>query len=388
MLSDPHACSRGGERSWVSEAERSGKANPLAGIVDLIQSMPDLQADVLLCPGDLCDQADWASLPYAWRQLQDIAVALGAGSVIATVGNHDINSRNLHTRATVDDGLRTLVPEFPTRDAAGASQYWAQRLTVTRGPDWQVVSLNSSLMRHLVVNEDDHGHVDDGTLDLIRKAVHGVRFPVNVLLCHHHPQPFTRLDPTDRSHMAGGDRLVSLLNDLPDSWMIVHGHKHEPHLDYLEGTGASPTRLAAASVGATLWPVLAAHARNQLHLIEFPLADCDRLHMTLGGRILSWTWQPATGWRRSLPEGDGLPATAGFGYRQDGAAIAAELIHRARQNGLPVVERQTLRAWDERIDFMLPGDQQALRQRLRQDHGCHVSLTEHGEIDRLVLPRP
>ncbi len=388
VLSDPHASSRGAERSWVSEAESSATANPLAGVVELIEDTPELEADVLLCPGDLCDQADWTSLPYAWRELESIAAALGAGSVIATAGNHDIDSRNMHNPAAVEHGLRALAPEFPTGDPGQATHYWAERVTLVRGPDWQVVSLNSSLMRHLLADEEDHGHVDDATLELIRQAVRGASFPVNALLCHHHPQPFTRLDPTDRSHMAGGDRLVMLLNDLPDNWMIVHGHKHEPHLDYLEGTGASPTRLASASVGANLWPTLAAHVRNQLHLIEFPLADCQRLNLTLGGRVRSWTWQPVTGWRRSLPQGDGLPASAGFGYRRDGTAIANELIQRAQANGLALIERPTLLAWDESIEFLLPADQRSLRSRLQHHHGCHIALTDQGQIDRIVLPAP
>lgn len=385
VLSDLHA-SGGADprRTWAIEGADPA-FNPLAGLERLVSETDELRADVLLCPGDLCDQADWDALPYAWGQIHRFAELLGAEHVIGTIGNHDIDSHNKHDGEAIDAGLRRLAPDFPCDP--GAEAYWADRVTRVRTEDWQVVSLNSSIMRELTEHETDRGEVHDQTLELIAEISRDEDLPVNVLLCHHHPQPFTQAAPGDASHMESGDRLVHLLNELPETWMIVHGHKHYPHLDYMEGSGSSPARLVAGSAGVILWPLLSSYVRNQLHLVEFPIDLCAELDMSLAGQVRSWSWQAGGKWIPARAEGDGLPGVAGFGYRTDGPGLARSLVRMARELDITVIDRERLQAWQPRLRFLLPRDLASFRGHLEQNLGCHLRLDTVGNVEQVVLPR-
>lgn len=384
VISDLHASeSTEPRRTWAVESA-DPVFNPVASLEKLVEETEELRADVLLCPGDLCDQADWDALPYAWGQMHRVAKMLGAEHVVATVGNHDIDSHGKHEGESIDAALRQLDPVFPCNP--GDDAYWSDRVTKVRGSDWQVVSLNSSLMRKLAKGEKDRGLVLDETLELIKKATEGEVFPVNILLCHHHPQPFTRAAPGDASHMDAGDRLVHLLNELPDTWMIVHGHKHFPHLDYMEGTGASPARLVAGSAGAILWPLLSSYVRNQIHLVEFPVGLCSELDLSLAGQVRSWSWQAGGKWIPARAEGDGLPGVAGFGFRTDGPALARNLVKTANDQEITVVERAQIQDWQPRIPFLLPKDLASFRDYLEHTLGCHLRLDTLGNVDQVVLP--
>jgi hypothetical protein len=178
---------------------------------------------------------------------------------------------------------------------------------------------------------------------------------VNVLMTHHHPLPSTHLNPDDASQMENGDRLVRLLDDLGGPWFVVHGHKHEPDLDYLPGGGGSPVRLACGSLGAMLRGRHGTQVRNQFHLIEFPVELCEQIHLRLGGRVRSWTWRAMSGWEPA-PAGEKLPASAGFGHRLDGDSLASELVARARGEGLPTLVRPALEDRVPKLEFMLPKD--------------------------------
>jgi predicted phosphodiesterase len=384
VLSDIHASNRTDLRStWAVEGAEA-QLNPLSGLEQLVAEDEEMRADVLLCPGDLCDQADWGALPYAWSEVHRFANLLGAQHVIATVGNHDIDSHGNHPGEAIDAALRGLAPTFPCDP--GAESYWSSRVTRVVDEDWQVVSLNSSLMRYLENDEKDHGLVEDQTLDLIEQMTQEPNLAVNVLLCHHHPQPFTRLAHGDVSHMSAGDRLVGLLNGLPETWMIIHGHRHQPHLDYLEGTAASPARLVAGSAGVVLWPLLSSYVRNQMHIVEFPIDVSQGLDLSLAGLVRSWSWQPGGKWIRARAEGDGLPGVAGFGYRTDGPSLARSLVKKAEDEGVSVVERERLEAWQPRLPFLLPEDLGAFRRHLEQVLRCHLHLDTLGDIEQVILP--
>lgn len=388
VVSDLHA--RAGrsettsERTWVQSGEPNPANNPLAGLCQLIESQ-ELEADVLLCPGDLCDQVEWGALEYVWEKLDEVARVLGAERVIATAGNHDIDSRGRHAPDPIAHGLRELDPPFPARGEEEAQGYWEDRISLISGDGWQVLSLNSTMMRLLdqAAGERDHGEISSETLERLKNVLEGRLESVNVLMCHHHPLPSRHHNPEDSSQMDNGDRLVRLLDELGGPWFVVHGHKHDPDLDYLGGTAGAPVRLACGSLGAMLRGRHSTQARNQFHLVEFPVGHCERIHLSLGGQVRSWTWRAMTGWARALA-GDGLPANAGFGHRVDGPSLASELIEGARDDGLPTLERASLSTRVPKLEFMLPKDLKRLMDALEAG-GCHVQLDRHGTLDRLVM---
>jgi hypothetical protein len=171
---------------------------------------------------------------------------------------------------------------------------------------------------------------------------------------------------------------------MKDKWFVIHGHKHEPNLDQLGGTANAPGRLAAASVGANLIPVLASHVHNQFHLVEFPLDRLEAAYVKLGGYVHSFTWQPRTAWRLAAAD-DGLPARAGFGHWQDGESLARETFAWAEDNGLQVLSRDQLLLHSPALDFMLPSDQKRWATQLTA-LGCHVDYSMDGILRQLVMP--
>lgn len=388
VISDCHA--RSGktpttdQRTWVQTEEQDPGSNPLAGLCDLIESEA-LHADVLLCPGDLCDQAEWSALDYVWKQLGHVARSLGASAIVATAGNHDIDSHAIHKTETIERGLLDLDPPFPSRDLAAAASYWDGRISIVNGDTWRVVTLNSTLMRELdrSAGERDHGEISRETINRLRTELRGQSAAINVLLCHHHPLPSTHLNPDDRSQMEGGDELVRLLDEIGGPWFVVHGHKHEPDLDYLVGTANSPVRLASGSVGVILSARHASHVRNQLHVIEFPIEHCEKIHLGMAGNVRSFTWRALSGWEQALA-GDGLPANAGFGHRANGRALAGEIIERAQAARVGALDRAAILTSEPKLEFMLPKDIKHLIVSLTEK-GCDVKLDRHGRLDRIVF---
>jgi hypothetical protein len=389
ILSDLHARLRDeratGLRTWARPDRTEPRDNPLEGLAAYVRDHA-LRAQLLLCPGDLCDQADWDALPYAWERVRAVAAELGADVVAATVGNHDIDSRR-HHGDDIAAGPRDRLRGYPVAIASKAVEYWGCRVTTIEDADWRVILLNSSLMRPLASGERDVGMIDDEALAAVGRVLALPSKAVNVLLCHHHPMPWPRFDTSDRSHMDRGAELVELLDDNDGQWMVIHGHRHQPHLEYLSGGSDAPVRLACGSVGARLSGTLGAQVNNQMHLVEFHVEEAAVLGLPIAGRILSHTWRPPTGWEPASPR-DGLPHVCGFGYRQAAGPLAERLVRYARGELKLALEYVDMMAAAPAVPYLLPGDMVKLKTALREQHRCKLSNDEHGQLDRLRLPVP
>ena len=388
VLSDLHARrlpDRTIVTTWVRPDQEPRSDNPLHTLDEYI-TQRGLTADVLLCPGDLCDQADWSALGYAWKMVKSAARALGASEIIATVGNHDIDSRGTHRPLHLDDGLRSrALATFPMRSPARREAFWRSRVTAVRRDGWQVVVLNSSIMAYLDNTIRDVGTVDDAALGEIRSAIEGETRPVNVLLCHHHPMRWTRLDRTDNSEMHNGPELVQLLEDHPGQWTMIHGHRHQPHLEYLPGGSDATVRLACGSVGAQLSGRLGSHVRNQIHIVEFHVDTAANLSLGIAGQVRSHSWRPVTGWSVASDR-DGLPAVSGFGFHGSPAPLARRLVTFARNLQLPALERAQMLSVEPALEYLLPADVVKLRNELANTHGCELDQDMQGVLSRLKLP--
>lgn len=387
VLSDVHARQiedKHGVRTWARTDRVAAAENPLQGLANYVREA-GIRADVLLCPGDLCDQADWSALDYAWERLNEVAAALGGAEIVATVGNHDVDSHGVHGGADVVEHPRTKLAGYPTASNARCQEYWQSRVTVVRGAEWQVVVLNSTGMRRLEDGEQDTGAIDTAALAAITKVTKDTSFSINVLLCHHHPVKWPRLNPADDSEMERGSELAQILDDAEQAWIVVHGHRHQPHLEYLSGGGDATVRLACGSVGARLSGELSSHVRNQIHIIEFRVDQSDRVGGMLPGVVLSHTWRPETDWELAGPT-DGLPAVCGFGFRRAPQLLAQQLVAEATGSNRPALERADMVALEPGLPYLLPRDMIKLTERLRIEHQCKLSHGDDGQLDRLRLP--
>ena len=374
VASDLHAydnCGRRPEPSHlrISHPEDQPGKHPIAGLVKLIVEDEKLSADLLLCPGDLGDQVEIAGIKYAWEKLHQVGLKLGAGLVTATAGNHDLDSRYIKGSFDPKETLQALDPPFPLPDEVRNNMYWSRHFAVTEGNSYRLVILNSSAYHGEKPNEINHGRVAFATVSHLRRNLESLTpKPVNVLLCHHHPQPLSEFhDDKDYDGMINGESLLDFLGSgTIGRWIVIHGHKHHPKVTYSSGGGASAVVLSAGSLCVSLYPELRTLVRNQFHLVSIPIDEISR--SALVGRIQSWDWAPGDGW---APAGDrsGLPSLCGFGFRGDPLLLADRIAQSLTVEKL---------AWHElcrkvpEIEYVIPNDLVAVKLELKRKHRIEV----------------
>lgn len=395
MVSDVHAIddaagAQGNSHVRTSEAADLSR-NPLAALEALVDA-EGLEADLLLCPGDLCDKADPGGLRWAWQALGALAGKLGA-EILATTGNHDVDSRLAHKKVDTYGELLDLRPHFPVPDEHLANEFFARGVTVREAPKARVVLLDSCFLhRERKRRQLNRGFLTQRVLD--RVAEIAATPPahvdaVNVLVCHHQPLRWTE---TSGSHgeMRGGERLVRILERSPSrGWVLVHGHCHTPTLDYLGQTSGGPVRFAAGSVGVALPANVLTSAyspnpkwsgdtylRNQFYLLEIG-APGSVSGLDMPGRFRAWDW--LDGWTPATHESM-IPGNGGFGFRASGLDLASWI---ASMGSRDLTWRDLLRE-EPRLDHLAPCDMNTLVMTLRRGrHG--VLQDDNGRIAEVSL---
>src|SRR5689334_18958729 len=137
VISDIHAASARHDHSRGSHLvvpPPVGRGNPLDDLEKLIRAGSVGTVDYLVCPGDITNQADPEAFQWMWEKLQTVATSLGSADVMATCGNHDLDSRYL-ADAKIDDpdakgALLSLDNRFPALAVADHNEYWAHNCVV------------------------------------------------------------------------------------------------------------------------------------------------------------------------------------------------------------------------------------------------------------------
>jgi hypothetical protein len=340
VVSDIHATESGTPLTNVarSTAEHP-KLNALTGAREFLPAAAP-GTDCVICPGDLVDKGSTGPMGWVWKELQDLAADLDA-PLVATAGNHDL-SLKAEGAERPSSALRELDPKFPFAEQACVDTYWAHDFAIVSRGDWRVLSINSSAqLGYYDESEADHGRFTRPCLNElpVRLNAVGTGKAINVCVVHHHPQEWTEDSDDPSSHMIEGDRLIKLLEERPERWMLVHGHMHHPRLDYVGRGSGGTVRLASGSIGANLLSDSGIQFRNQLHVIDFH-PEAIGLGLVLAGELTSYDWEPGEGW---LPpaESSGLRHVEPFGYRRDGLELAVWLQGEARQR------EQRLWSWEE-----------------------------------------
>lgn len=380
ILSDLHAFD-GSEPSTkapsfydVSASRPSPLFHPVSALHEFLRSTK-LSADILLCGGDLGDKSGPIGIKQAWADIQDIGRRIQAKVVAGTCGNHDLDSRYVRTDHDCRGVLMSLTPRFPIDDEDAFLRYWAKNYAVITREHYRLVLLNSCGFHgggRDTSAEISHGRVSLNTLDWLERDLK-VLPPrkLNILLCHHHPKLHPEIDYEDYQVMAGGEPLLRLLGSgVYGAWLVVHGHKHHPKIDYASGGGSKPVVFSAGSFAAHLYPQLTSRGiTNQFYLVEIHL---DKLQ-TLGivGIVNAWDWQQGVGWNPSLGSsaGYGIPNRCGFGASVDVNVLAQEI--KSRVLSVPVAWRDVVRVIPTLL-YVLPSDLRALDAVLNRDHSFRI----------------
>lgn len=366
LISDIHACdvdpTSSGAPSYVSTFPRAGTdTDPFSELERLIAE-EKLSIDFILCPGDITNKASKAPFSYAWEKLNTLANTINSG-LISTVGNHDVDSRYTNNTYDPSEFVKSLMPRLPTNDVGLFRAFWSENFCLVTSDECNILALNTAAYHgggKDVCAEMEYGRISPTTLIAIKNALRDVPVrPTNILLCHHHVLRSDISDVSAKGVTRGGDTLVDVLNDRPEAWIIVHGHRHVPELIYGHGGSNSPTIVGCASFSAQINFDAQNKNPNQVHLLTSDPAAAARSGWVSTGEIRSWTWQPGIGWKKARGP-QGLNHVTGFGFRSSVAFLANQIDQHLKSQGKEHISWSEALLAHPQLSWLIPSDFRAL----------------------------
>jgi hypothetical protein len=354
--------------------------------------------DLVVTPGDLGDRAELAGLNFAWSFLSRITAHSSKKLLIATAGNHDVDSRYNNSTFDAKGFLLSLTPSYPRISdeikhydgllSLPQMMFWSQNFFVERVGDYRFVVLNSSAYHGMGKNngEFEHGRVSNYTLDQLRRYLRledesfdKQQIPpikLNILLCHHHLIQDGTAEDKDYSLLVGAHALVEFLssNDF-GRWFVIHGHRHRARLLQAGGAGGGPYVLSAGSFGATRDKDYENTSPNQAHLIELDAESMHRLAYYPAGKIRSWTWQQGVGWLNDKVGTGGLPPLTGFGFRGSIDSVASQVAAAIQE--FPGKWEHLCQKY-EQLRFLDYRQIDDLKKTLKRNHTVNIIMADNG----------
>lgn len=383
FLSDLHAFHPTPERrnvSFLPSNPQGSDPNPFGTLRTLIVK-EKISVDLLLCAGDICDKADIRGFQYAWAELHQLKEALKASELIATCGNHDLNSRHIESDEDPDPkgALQTITPQFPFASDDLTNHFWSRNYAIVNPtPGVRVISLNTSAFHGGKEDEIEHGRVSKRTIDAIEKAISNqLPASVNILLCHHHVRPLKGLWGTapDGEYIQKGTELLNMLSaNTASPWLILHGHRHTPNLEH----SRDPDFVV---IGASSFSNQSHGKLNQFHILDIEV-DLN-IEQPLRGKIETWSWTQSSGWQslEARDRDEGFPPKCGFGSKFQPMAISNQL-------ATLIGAEPNFISWDE-IIHSLPDVEYLTPAQLRQVEGLleknkiKIHRTRDGKLSQI-----
>ncbi|MFV8628715.1 metallophosphoesterase family protein [Ralstonia pseudosolanacearum] len=376
LLSDLHAAPKisdpkGTEVKLYSDGDSFAQhENPLSSLYALI-TREKLTADFVVCPGDMTNRADAGALKFVWDELHKLRECLGAQQVIATVGNHDVDSRSHEVGTIPREALMRLVPRFPIPDDALADHFWAHGYFLTTIGRVRFLVLNSSWL-HEHRDELERGAVTAYTLEKLRQDLDSnPAAEFNVAVCHHHPHVHSDLN-LGGDIMLNGQKLLDVLS-ANATWLVIHGHKHHPKIELAQGEFQRPIVLACGSFSGRLEGANATVSRNYFHIVRVENFGEDA---ELRGVVESWHWVSGLGWESYGNANSTFPSRLGFGFEGSLQPLVRAVVES--------MGTHQLKRWDEMLVLqpdlahLTPRKLAALCSALESKHSIVVMRDETG----------
>lgn len=383
VISDLHADERENKPTYITAEPPPAlrKRHPLRDLPDLLQR-EQIQADYLIAPGDIANQADMGGLVYCWRRLHELKTQLKA-ELIAVPGNHDVVTR----QAAADPRamLKNLLPSFPTGDVVIDDEFWGNGWCLIEQHSHRILLLDSTIgfpeyPKGVDQKSDEfasylaklnRGKLSEPIEEALDELIEGFNEPkINIAVIHHHPQEHQLRDYLKDSYgaMERGSELIRILSSHPTAgrWVIVHGHKHVPQLvNAVSTTGNGPLILCAGSLGAKLWDPVLTFARNQFHVVTLTNERVAGL-ASLRGSVESYTWSVGEGWYVTDRKGAGLPARGGFGCADDHRTLSDRIVDIMDTDRLDFIRYTDLTQRIPQLPYQLPADFEFLQDELER----------------------
>lgn len=367
-------------------SERFGYEHPFTGAIELV-TRENLQADILMCAGDIADKANPAAQMYGWKQLERLAKALKTDCYISTCGNHDVDSRYQYNDHDAKGSLQSLVPMFPGLSESQSDRFWSRNFVVVTFNEWRLLILNTAAYHGgglTPAAEFEHGRISKNTLAAIKRTLGETNKKVlNILLCHHHPIKNDQIDLQDYSEMKNGDLLINVLGsgDFGD-WLVIHGHKHFPRIWRAPGSNDAPIIFSAGSFAAKLSAPLSSNVRNQFYILELDLENISKMAQGVLGKFKAWDWIDRKGWQPAGQQ-SGLPHVGGFGCRSTPASIARKIRDYLSASKARFISGDEAYKNIPELNFVAPNDLERTARELESTHQTKMIVSQFGKIDQI-----
>jgi 3',5'-cyclic AMP phosphodiesterase CpdA len=350
------------------------KEHPIESLCELIKAEPLLKADFLLCPGDITNKVDTQGFITGWEFIQQVASALSIKNenVLATLGNHDVDSRYTISN-DVFDQARGIKRNFPLENPQLRSNFWDHGFAFYEQTDLRIFVFNSCFF-HKKKDHAVYGMIDSSQIEEIDKYLSShTDDKVKVALFHHHPIPHSRFNLGNEDLIRNGSDLIDLLNKYSFD-LVIHGHKHDPWLRYASGNNLSVPIFSAGSFSATT-NILITGKKNNFHLIKIIKSKKNTT-----GIIDTWEFLPAGGWVPASGEHN-FPVKTGFGYR----GSIEDLIKKTVATVAKAPNKQI--SWNvfikqiPEVEFLTPDDCIKFKTALENEH----KLMTHPSLPKLPI---
>lgn len=314
VMSDLH-CTHGGEVAvsyLLSDLpKKPTNRHPIESLKKVIQS-DKINADILLCPGDITDKINKQGLVSGWQFLKEIKSSLNATSLMATLGNHDVDSRNQH-KVGAFQFIKDQIDFEPTEDDEDANDsFWRNNYCIIVKDKFILLLLNSSF-NHTNDELAKTSQIPPGTLERIDDDLKKIESNdlIRIAMCHHHPihHSNSNLNYNDSDFIDKSDKLLEILERHQFN-LVIHGHKHDPRIINFN----SLTVFASGSF-SSMANLMDIGAQNTFHLISIHRS-------TKKGTINTWIYQPLQGWVQK--HDCYFPCFTGFGFKSDIKQLAKD----------------------------------------------------------------
>lgn len=298
-----HSKSDTNDDTWLLSDKMRKPVNqhPIQSLIDTIRK-EKIESDLLLCPGDISNKTDPQGLITGWSFLEELKTELGAKYLIASLGNHDVDSRGIYNKYDYLNLPRKLKENYPFdfRDAKKA--YIADRFCFIEIDDILIFNFNSS-HSHSNAESALESLITDDILEEIGNELNGLKkhYKFKIALTHHHPIMHSNVGFTyrDQDHIEKGERLVDILNSF-NFQIFIHGHKHEPKITNYNGIPV----FASGSI-SSITNLKETGSYNCFHIIT--LNENDKK-----GTIENWEYTFGVGWSLASIK---LRPSFGFGFQ-------------------------------------------------------------------------
>jgi len=317
------------ETFLTTDLLRSNKGkHPVESLMNLIDT-EKMIVDLTICPGDFSNKADTQGLISGWNYVLEISQRLKSDQTIATLGNHDVPSRD-ESVIDIFETVKGVGRDFPIRDKDKLASFWENGYCIIEDENTEILVINS-VKFHSNRAELDRGRITNTQLDELKSLLSPNQDKIKIALCHHHPIQHERFDLGSHDLMILGNELVDML-EKNNYDILIHGHKHDPWLRYSPGQGTLPV-FSSGSFSATE-QILFSDRRNTFHLLEITKEKGSKAK----GVIKTYEYYQGKGWQKSKGT-QSIPYLTGFGSKDTIETISNQFIS--------LVSGQKLNKWED-----------------------------------------